>query len=613
MYLKAIILAGIVLCGTAYVVIKDLKEKGINYIKALIGIAIALVFLSYPLYTEYVGITRVACSILFAIQALTLDQDFELIHIVEPTSLTNDIYIVLTYALYFISPFLSASTIISIFGYTFSRLRFLISLKSEYHIFSEINERTIATSNVILATNKNARIVFANKDNGEDLLIKNKKILVMKEKINDLKLSKIKKEKYLYFISNNEEDNLNDSLEFLDKAKNTDKAKIYILNSKTEAYMIIDSMMSANSEKSKNIQVEIINEAERIVLQRLKELPIEKVFDTIKKQVTVLIVGCGEYGESFLKAISWCFQVIGYSLKIIVVEQNAETVQNKINFEAPELLKKYDIEFIDKPIEVVISENLLKNININYAVVTAGADSNNFNIAVALRRYFLVNNLDDVMIDIIIKNTYKSKNIEILKDDTNKAYKFNTLGSIEETYLKNPIINSDIEKMAQRLHNINVSGKPDGNNSYNSEYNRKSSRASVVHIKYKLFAVLQDKYTGNLEIDLQNYKKIIKNPETIDLLAKNEHDRWMSYMYTDGYKVATMEALEKYYLKVGSKHKHSLARLHPALVENEKLPVIQEQVDSVIEKLTGTKSNCNFIEQDKDIVQKFDIIMDIGT
>lgn len=442
MYLKAIILASIVLGITLGIVIKDFKEKGFSYIKALIGIAIALTFLSYPLYSEYTGISRLACTVLFAVQVLTLNQDFELINIVEASDIVNNVYIVLTYILYFVAPLLSASTLISLFGHTFSRLRFLITLKSEYHIFSEINEKTVATSKAILANNKNAKIV-----------------------------------------------------------------------------------------------------------------------------------------------------------------------QNKINLEAPELLKKYNIEFLDKSIEEVISENLLTNIKINYAIVTVGADSNNLNIAVALRRYFLVNNFDDVIIDIGIRNTYKSKNVQILKDDTDKAYNFNTLGSIEETYFKNPIINSDIEKMAEKLHEINSSGKEENRKSYNSEYNRKSSRASVVHIKYKLFSILQDKYTGNIDTDLEKYKELIKNPKTIDLLAKNEHDRWMAYMCTVGYKVAPIETVEKYYLKIGGKHKHSLARLHPALVENDKLLEVQEQVDSLIEKLTGTRGNCNFTTQDKDIVQKLDIIL----
>lgn len=609
MYLKAIILAGIVLGITIGIIVKDFKEKGINYLKALIGIAIALAFLSYPLYTEYTGISRIACSVLFAVQVLTLNEDFELLNIVEATNIINNIYIVLTYALYFIAPLLSASTLISLFGHTFSRLRFLVTLKSEYHIFSEINEKTLATSKAILASNKNAKIVFANKDHGENLLVNNKKVLKMQEKINELKLYKIKKQKYLYFMSNDEDANLNDSLEFLDKAKTNDKAKIYILNNKPEAYMIIDSIMNTHIEKSKNIQVEIINEAERIVLQRLKDLPIEKIFDKVQKQVTVLIVGCGEYGENFLKSITWCFQVIGYTLKIIVVEQNAEIVKNKINFEAPELLKKYDIEFINKPIEVVVAENLLDNININYTIVTAGSDSNNFNIAVALRRYFLINNLDNVIIDIGIKNTYKSKNIEILKDDTQKAYNFNTLGSIEETYFKNPIINSDIEQMAERLHNLNSEGKKAYQNSYNSEYNRKSSRASVAHIRYKLFSVLQDKYTGDLKTDLQNYKEIIKKPEIIDLLTRNEHDRWMAYLYTDGYRVADIKTVEQYYTKVGNKHKHSLAKLHPALVGNDELLTVQRQLDNLVEKLTGEKQNCNFTEQDRKIVQKLDEIV----
>lgn len=612
MYLKAVILALITIIIAIYIEIRQYKEKGISFVKALIGVVVALIFLSYPLYDEISGISRIFCSILFALQSLTLGEDFELIAKVATTSSINNAYIILTYSLYFIAPLLSASTLLFLFGNTFSKLKFWLITKKQYHIFSDINEKTVILANQILTINKNAKVIFTNKNSENQDLIRNRKVLKFAEKLNTLSLHSLKKEKYLYFMSDDEEENLNECLEFLDKLKDSEKTKIYILNDKQEAYMIIDSMMSKYYENIKNsqepkLQIEIINESERIVLERLKQLPIQNIFDINKKEISVLIVGCGQFGQAFLKNIAWCFQVIGFKLKITVVEKNSENIKSKINLESPLLLKEYDINFINKDIETVISENLLKNINIDYAIITAGTDTNNFDIAIALKRYFLQNNQDNVTIDVSIRNTYKNKNISKLKNEDNKEYNINTFGSIEETYLKNSIIDLEIEEMAKAVHSINWKDDKNFIEFYKSEYNRKSSRALAIHLKYKLYSILLDKYTGDTKTDLENYKKLILDENIVKKLAENEHNRWMAYMFTDGYKVATMNDVEKYYLKVGT-HKHTLAKLHPALVPNKDLSKIEKQLENLIEKLTGQRKDKNFTKSDYDIVKKLEDI-----
>lgn len=615
MYLRSIILALIILVIAIYLGIRQYKEKGIILINILIGVVAALACLTYPLYDGINGISRVFCSILFALQSLTLGEDFELIATVTTTSLINCIYVILTYILYFGAPLLSASTILFFFGNTFSKLKFWLNIKKQHYIFSDINEKTVTLANKILSTNKNAKIIFTNKNKDNQELIKNRKILKFTEKINNISLHTLKKEKYLYFMSNSEEENLNECLEFLDKLKPSEKTKIYILNGKQEAYMIIDSMMNKYYENIKNnqniieprLQIEIVNEPERIALERLNKLPLQSIFNVNRKEISVLIVGCGQFGQAFLKNIVWCFQVIGFQLKITVVEKNGENIKNKISLESPQLLKEYDINFICKDIETLISENFLKDINIDYAIVTAGADTNNFNIAIALRRYFLTNNQDNVSIDVLIRNTYKNKNISKLKNEDNKEYNINTFGSIEETYLKNSIIDLETEEMAKAVHSINWQDDKDLIEFYKSEYNRKSSRAVAVHLKYKLYSILLDKYTEDIETDLENYKELILDESLVKALAENEHNRWMAYMTSDGYKTATMKDVEKYYLKTGS-HKHTLAKLHPALVPSKDLPRVEKQLENLIEKLTGKRVDKNLTKSDYEIVKRLEDI-----
>ena len=45
-------------------------------------------------------------------------------------------------------------------------------------------------------------------------------------------------------------------------------------------------------------------------------------------------------------------------------------------------------------------------------------------------------------------------------------------------------------------------------NFYKKNYNIKSSRAFALHIKYKIYSVLKDKYTGNIDEDIKNFKNV---------------------------------------------------------------------------------------------------------
>lgn len=613
MYLNSIVLGMIVLIITIYFEKKRFKEKGFSILEAMIGCVIALIFLSFPLYEEYSGITRIVYSILYAVQTLLLNEDFKLVEMVQAEGIINNLYICIMYIFYLGAPLLTATALLRLVGDAFSEIKLRISTKTEYHIFSELNERTHTLANKILSNNEKAKIIFTNKDNYEENAYRNRKFLKLKETINELNLSKLNKNKYIYFMSDNEEDNLNECLRQIEKLGKDDEEKIYLLNSTQEAYIILDSVMNQKytklyGDKKANcepkIKVEIINEAERITLQRLNELPIQNIVNKATKQITVLIVGSGIYAKNFLNSIIWCFQIIGYSLKVIVVDENINS-----NICEDEVLKRYDINLINKSIETVISEHLLENVDVNYTVVTGKTDTDNFNMAILLRRYFLRNN-KDVYIDVLIQNEYRSRNIDILKNEKNLEYNLNTFGSIEKEYSGNSILNSSIEKMSKKLHMITCPYDSNFVDFYKSEYNRRASRATVVHIRYKLFSILLNEYSDNINADIEKYKKLIGHEEIVRQLARNEHDRWMAYMFTDGYSVATKQDIENYYLKIGGNHKNTLAKLHPAMVENDILPKASEDLANVIEKLTGIYEKKNFTEFDYDIVRKLDEIID---
>ena len=122
---------------------------------------------------------------------------------------------------------------------------------------------------------------------------------------------------------------------------------------------------------------------------------------------------------------------------------------------------------------------------------------------------------------------------------------------------------------------------------------------------YKLYSVLKDRYNGDLENDLDNninevlrQFNQIKDSNILNELVKNEHDRWNAYVRTDGFKYIAKEEVLKY--KETTKNtKHFLAKLHPAIVEFNKL----EEVENYLQK-DFRSADINIINNIENIIKK---------
>ena len=90
----------------------------------------------------------------------------------------------------------------------------------------------------------------------------------------------------------------------------------------------------------------------------------------------------------------------------------------------------------------------------------------------------------------------------------------------------------------------------------NNEYQRRSSSASAIHVKYKAFSV-------GLNDSAEDYEDKEKIEMYMDYLAWLEHQRWNAYMRGIGYKRPTQEQL----LKMKSQKDLDLG-LHGALCES---------------------------------------------
>ncbi len=560
-------------------------KRHINDIKKcipilLIGLTISLTVLVYPLIEASNIVSKIVFSIIYAAQTIILNEDISIINSIETVGIVNIIYIGLMYIHHLLMPLLTVSFLLSLINDFTSKIKLLFNFNKKVVIFSNINEKSITIAESL--DNKNITMLFANynkeEENGILENIKEANIIKYTKSLENINLNSIRsKDITCYILSNDSDKDLDITLSLIEKYKQKN-IKIYLITNTDLPRIILDS-----TDKG-NIQLEIVNEIERTVYNLLDRKPL--YLHATNNIISVLIVGTSKMAKEFLKTVTWCGQLIGYKLKISIIDINANKLKEELLNHNKELIENYDYNFVTADINssfATLKLNELAKTGINYCIVALDSDEENINTAIFLRRFFLREDKENFsnmpIINAFVQSDLKSNQINVLKNEKNNSYNINAFGSIRQMYLHSSIINSNIEKLAKKVH---LSYNPDDTKLieyYKLEYNVRSSRATALHIKYKIYSILKDNFKNNLKEDLKLFEELLNNKDVIKKLSKNEHDRWMAYMRADGYNSASVEDVKKYVF-ITNDYRHHLAKLHPALTEYENL----EEIENVIKK-----------------------------
>lgn len=571
------------------------KKKNIKYnifIALLTGV-IAMTFLVYPLEQEYENVfTRILASLFYAIQCTGTGQDLELLSKIDMNVTNGYIYFIFINALFLIMPLITVSFILTFLENIFVKICFVLLKNKELHIFSDVNDKSLLLAKKLQNT-KNVKIIFT------DVVDKSKinmKSINMKEKITDIKFGKKTNKIIFYMISENEEENLDKTLELIDKYKNRKNTKINLVNNAEETSTILDS-----TDKGE-ITVEIINEKERAIFNLLNDTPL--FLNNVNNTISILIVGCGKLGKEFLKDATWCSMMVGYKLEILVIDTRADEIKENINAEAPEFLSNYDITFLNADIKSDKSIDIIKSRNdVNYILVSMDSDDKNLDVAIMLRKLYLREFQREPVINLCVLNEYKKEKISNIVNEKKNPYNLNAFGSLEDLYYHNNIVNSNLEKLAVQIH-LFYDPEDTKLERYNLlEYNKRSSRASALHIKYKIYSVLKDLFTEDMKENQRLFKE--KYSDKIEeLLTINEHERWNAYMRSIGYVCASIDEVESYYRRVNN-YVYYLARMHPALVEFDKLDEVSKELSRICQNHIELKDSDRQIV--KNIYEKIEL------
>ena len=605
-------LAIIELVITLFLIKINKKNFRLAIFITLLGLLISLFILVYPLMESANLISKVITTFIYTIQTVTFNQDLSIINALEVNYFYEWIYLCLIYFSFLLIPLITTTFLLSLIDNLFSKIRLFFSPNKTKYIFSEINEKALAIASN--KANKHNNIIFTiNKDEQIDYNYLNQVQelhgIKLYNEVSNIKLRRAKNKRVEFYLLSDTKNNLNDAVEIINKYKNTTNFfKIFVLTHNNTDSIILDSMDKGN------IQVIIVNENERMVYQLLYNKPL--YLEAIKNTISVLVISDNDIGLEFIKAITWCGQLIGYKLLITVLGPNASSIADHLKVNYPELLNNYNYKFIPYSLySPQAMAELKKSLNINYVIIANTDDNKNIEYGLFFRKYFLkqdtVNYQRTPIINVMIKNNHIAQQVNLLKNEKNDFYKLNPFGSTKNIYDENYILNSQLELLAQYVHlSYDSSSLPIEvklKKFYEKDYYVRSSRAMALHLDYKIYSILKNEYTQDKAKNINLFKQKINNPQIFQKLIENEHDRWMAYMRTNGYSniAANKVAI---YQKITNSHIHYLAQLHPCIVPFKDLEKVAKIIDkpeivtndgTIIKKMVDILNNAEKEEKEK--------------
>ncbi len=560
------------------------------------GLFIAAVILFTPIYlTKYFdeGITLVSIyksislSIHNSMRLFVLDGEFDIlkdfINENNVSSLLSNIYSIYGVTLFILAPVLVVGVALSFFRNITNMIKYLISLKNNFYYLSELNEKSIILAEDIYNNVSGNKLIcffdVQDEDNETELYFRAKQIkaICFAKELNEFFVKKptLKRIIKAFFISENDDKNLKDGINFVMKYRKNEKynnasLQCYVFSQTTNSELLLD-----NVDKG-NIKVRRVNESRNLIMGILRNHPIFENFvqKNNVKAINILIVGLGKYGTELLKSICWYGQMLGYELTIHVIDMGLE-LEDKIASIAPEIIKfnktkikgdaQYEIYFHEGlSIDDVDFRKTIQEINdVTSVYIMLGDDELNLKCAIQLREEFgrlnILKNKPLPYIYATVAN--QEKNTIIIENNGLKNYRGNSydiklIGNINSEYSLENIEQLELENKGLKCHlrwsNTNENIIEDTKKYNLFEYYRKSSISEALYSEQRI----------KLNI------KLGENTYQDELIKEYEHRRWNAYMRTEGYVYGSIRC--------------DISKTHPSLIPYESLDEHEKKKDEEV-------------------------------
>lgn len=569
------------------------KKNNLSRSVFVLGCLFVATYIAYipPFLSTYGMLPGLVGNLVHVLRVITLDADITQFYDTITAGIQNGVlikvYIAILGVVHVALPAISALTAVTVLFRFFSSVQLYSANKRNrpMFVFSEVNERSLHLAKSLEQVH--CDIVFANSAAGASSEIKSKHGVIFKEEgILELGIqSKKKKNIYFFCISEDEDLSLSHTLQLIEKFAAIPEAQqeyIHIYNfSKHQDFAVF-----VDSADKKLLDVQCINEYEMQIYNLLDKYPLMKV---AKSGIHVLLHGLSPINVVALRAIAWCGQLSGFSLRVSAVGINIQEQIEDLKLKTPGLFtQRYDIRFYDCKHEKEIVDTITRECaDANYIIVSEETDNLTMERGILLRRLFYKLDPQFVACPQIFCYINEPAKHHLVKQlataEANPKRKMNytlvPFGCLDEIYTYEFLVDSRLEKLAKNVHLAYEEIFSDGDidvkealKRYNIfEVNKRSNRANALHIRYKLNMLGLD-YTDAQDAEAVHLEDYFTG-EMLDRMAYSEHDRWMAFLETEGWIPATREEVLTYRESGISKGRHNcpILKMHPYICEYEKL------------------------------------------
>ena len=470
--------------------------------------------------------------------------------------------------------------------------------------------------------------------------------VILKKDITRVQISKKRGSAEFFLIGENKSENMEQALCVIERVKSIEKMWVsvyvyssvecdgYILDSADKGERIYDNSIANDIKKDpvgflkstdfshnaldSGFTVRRIDSIECLVQKTLAaDKTLDALFSKKEKEISVLILGMGDFGINFLKDALWLYQILGYSAKYTVFDmpkyENGRCLNiiNRLGHEWPEIIDDtsktrfvknevgnavYDIQFFDgtdcfssefdKLFESGEAAERLRQTNI--AVVCLGDDDKNIKAAIMLRSIFdRVNHISNKTLDsketsrpLIYSLVYDEAKTNVLNKNrltnglTNhygQPLQIDFIGDLESQYCYETIEEQkqrEVVALQYHLEWIRAGALDDG---------RKNEEQLRVRLLESLSKYVDYEYFRRSSVARALQEEVVKkitNAADADMscgtggrsMLTSEHMRWNMYMRTIGYRYSEIRA--------------DRAKMHPDLISVDKLNTAERKKDT---------------------------------
>lgn len=376
----------------------------------------------------------------------------------------------------------------------------LIHRFKDIYVMNELNERSLALAENIFSEEKNARIYFcdmtkAKKDEMPELVnrVHMMGAFTMMRDVTEVRMKGrfTAKSQTVYFIGNNESENIEQAKHIVDLYKKNSsvsngRTSLFVYANSPESELILDDMNRDLYVVDEPMKLRRVNTFNKFAVSHFWNNSTDKAgngfFDVYNetpekiKNLNVVLVGCGKYGSEFLKMLCSMGQMPSYRLNVHLFDDKKDIEKTFV----PEMWKYsagaqtnkkykeksehwydvpyYNLDFVkgvetDSPEFYDSLKEIHKKTPITHIYLMLGNDDLNLSLAMKIRKEFNRGNHecdDRPLINAFIRDDVKNGNVR--NSERLKEFKISVIGANSGRYSKREIEQSYIENFAANIH-----------------------------------------------------------------------------------------------------------------------------------------------------------------